>query len=135
MKKKYIFHKLLRTGIILLVIAAYITNTWIVICNNSYVIKWQHLTAVLLFIPLPFLVVKKYELAVLGTVIYLFLGLIKCLSLTAAISTGTLSYLGLEITGFNWLCFTLLLIFIVLHLDILSDIQLDYKERKSENKN
>jgi hypothetical protein len=89
----------------------------------------------ILFLPLPVLLFKNYKAAVLGTGIYLLLGLFRALSLTAALSTGSLTLAGLEISGFNWLPLGLLLLFIILHIGILIETQLDYKESKTKLKN
>jgi hypothetical protein len=89
----------------------------------------------LLFLPLPLLFFRKYKIAVLATGIYLALGFFRLLSLTAAISTGSITIVGLEISGFNWLAFGLLILFLIIHLDILIELQLDDKESKSSSKN
>lgn len=123
-------NKTIRTAFVLLIIAYYLITAWITIFNDGYLVKWQHITAVLLYIPLPILLFKNYKVAVLGTGIYLLVGLLKGLSLTVGISTGTFSYLGLEISGFNWLSLGLLVLHLILHVDILIEIQLDYRESK-----
>ena len=129
MKKKIIL-----TAIVLVIISYLLIDTWITIFQEDYIVKWQHITGLLLFLPLPVLLFKKYKAAVLGTGIYLLLGLFRALSLTAGISTASITIAGLEISGFNWLSLGLLILFLVLHVDVLIDMQLDYKESKTSLK-
>jgi hypothetical protein len=126
MKKKIIL-----TAIVLAIISYSLIDGWITIFNENYIVKWQHLTGLLLFLPLPVLVFKNYKAAVLGTGIYLILGFLRLLSLTAGISTSSITIAGLETPGFNWFSLGLFVLFFILHLDILIEIQLDYKERKA----
>jgi hypothetical protein len=127
MRKKFIL-----TSLVLLAIACFLITSWITIINENYIVKWRHITALALFIPLPILLFRRYNLAVLGTGIYLLLGLFRVITLTAGISTGSLGIGGIEISGFNWLCLGLFILFLILHLDILIDMQLDYKERRAK---
>jgi hypothetical protein len=127
--------KIILTAIVLVIIGYFLINAWLTIFEENYIIKWQHLTGLLLFLPLPVLLFKNYRAAVLGTGIYLLLGLFRALSLTAALSTGSLRIAGMEISGFNWLSLGLLLLFIILHLGILIEMQLDYKESKTKFRN
>lgn len=130
MKKKIIL-----TAIVLVIITYFLAETWITIFRENYIVKWQHLTGLLLFLPLPVLLFKNYKVAVLGTGIYLILGLFRLLSLTAGISTASITIAGMEISGFNWLALGLLILFFTLHLDVLIDMQLDYKESKAKLRN
>ena len=117
---------------VLVTIGCFLINAWIAILKESYTVKWQHLAGLLLFLPLPLLLFRSYKLAVLGTGIYLLLGLFRLLSLTAGVSTGFFTIAGLEISGFNWLPLGLLILFFILHLDVLIDMRLEYKERKTK---
>jgi hypothetical protein len=125
MKKKIIL-----TASVLTIISYFLIDAWITILSENYIVKWQHLTGLLLFLPLPVLLFKNYKVAVLGTGIYLVLGLFRLLSLTAGITTFSITIAGLETLGFNWLSLGLFVLFFMLHLDILIEIQLDYKEEK-----
>lgn len=129
MKKKIIL-----TAIVLVIISYYLVNGWVTIFKEGYVAQWQNFAGLLFFIPLPFLLFKHYKAAVLGTGIYLVLGLFRALSLTAEISTTSVTIVGLTISGFNWLSLGLLLLFLLLHIDILIEMQLDYKESKAKAK-
>jgi hypothetical protein len=127
MKKKIIL-----TAIVLAIISWFLIKAWITILSENYIVKWQHLTGLLFFLPLPILLLKNYKAAVLGTGIYLVLGFLRLLSLTAGITTSSITIAGLETPGFNWLSLGLFVLFFILHLDILIEIQLDYKERKAK---
>jgi hypothetical protein len=126
MKKKNIL-----TSVVLAIISYFLIDAWITILGKNYIVKWQHLTGLVFFLPLPILLFKNYKAAVLSTGIYLLLGIFRLLSLTADISTSSITIAGLETPGFNWLCLGLFVLFFVLHLDVLIEIQLDYKERKT----
>jgi hypothetical protein len=126
--------KIILTASVLAIISYFLVNTWITILNENYLVKWHHLTSLIFFLPLPILLFKNYKAAVLGTGIYLILGICRLVSLTAGISTSSITIAGLETPGFNWLCLGLFVLFFILHLDILIDMQLDYKERKAKLK-
>jgi hypothetical protein len=127
--------KVILTATVLVLISYFLIDTWITIFRENYIVKWQHLTGLLLFLPLPVLLFRNYKAAVLGTGIYLMLGLFRLLSLTAGISTASITIAGLEISGFNWLALGLLILFCILYVDVLIDMQLDYKECKTRLKN
>jgi hypothetical protein len=124
--------KILLTSIILLIIVCYLTTSWITITRKNYVVQWQHITALLLFIPLPVLLFKNYNVAVISTGVYLLLGIFRVLSLTAVIETGFIRVAGLNISGFNWLPLGLFMLYAILHLGILFEMQLDYKENRAK---
>lgn len=126
--------KIILTAIILLVVAYYLTTSWITITKENYVVQWKHITALLLFIPLPVLLFKNYNIAVISTGIYLMLGIFRALSLTAGIVTNSLGIAGLTISGFNMLAFGLFMLYLILHLGILFEMQLDYKENRAKQK-
>ena len=130
MKKKIIL-----TAVVLAIISYFLIDTWVTILRENYVVKWQHLTGLLFFLPLPVLLFKNYKATVLGTGCYLISGLFRLLSLTAGISTASITIAGLEISGFNWLALGLLILFSILHVDVLIDMQLDYKESKARLRN
>jgi hypothetical protein len=54
------------------------------------------------------------------------------LSLTAVIETGFIRVAGLNISGFNWLPLGLFMLYAILHLGILFEMQLDYKENRAK---
>jgi hypothetical protein len=81
------------------------------------------------------LLFRNYKAAVLGTGLYLLLGFSRGLSLTADLITDTVSIAGLKSPNFNLLSLGLLLLFLILHMGILIDMQLDYKERQAKLKN
>ena len=108
--------RMLLTGAILLILVDYLITTWITIVQEHYVVKWQHVTAALLFLPLPILLFKNYKAAVFGTGIYLLIGLFNGLSLTAALDTGSFTMGELTISGFNWFALELLVLFAILHM-------------------
>ena len=124
--------KIILTAIVLAIIGYFLIDGWVTIFEENYVARWQNITGLILFVPLPILLFWNYRAAVLGTGIYLLLGLCSALSLTAEISTGSVTIAGLTISGFNWLSLGLLVLYFILHTTILIDMQLDYKENKTE---
>jgi len=126
--------KIILTALVLVIIAYFLIDGWIIIFEENYEARWQNFTGLIFFLPLPILLFWNYRAAVLGTGIYLLLGLCRALSLTADLSTGSVTIAGLTISGFNWLSLGLLVIYFVLHVNVLIDMQLDYKESKAIRK-
>jgi uncharacterized membrane protein len=124
--------KIILTAIVLAIIGYFLIDGWVTILEENYVAKWQNFTGLIFFVPLPILLFWNHRAAVLGTGIYLLLGLCRALSLTAEISTGSVTIAGLTISGFNWLSLGLLVLYFILHITILIDMQLDYKESKTK---
>lgn len=122
--------KQLLTTAILVTILVLLVSQWITILNKNYVVKWHHITALVFFIPLPFLLFKNYKWAVIGTGIYLILGFLRLLTLTSGITTSTIRLLQVNLPGFNLLSLGLFVLFFLLHMDIIINLYLDHKERK-----
>jgi hypothetical protein len=129
MKKKIIL-----SAIVLAIISYFLIAAWITILSENYIVKWQHLTGLLLFLPLPVLLFKNYKAAVLGTGIYLILGFLRLLSITAGISSSSITIAGLETPGFNWLSLGLFVVFFILHLDVLIEIHWIIKKEKQDER-
>jgi hypothetical protein len=126
--------RILLTSAILLIIGYYLVSAWITIVEEHDVVQWQHVTAVLFFLPLPILLFKNYKAAVIGTGIYLLIGVLKGLSFTAGLETDTITIAGLTTPAFNMSALELLILFAILHIVVLINMYLDYKENKAKRK-
>jgi hypothetical protein len=124
--------KIVRTAGILIAIACFLMFSWIIIITKHYSVEWQNITGLLLFIPLPILLFKNYNGAVLGTAVYLIFGFFRLLSLVPGITETSFNIGKFEISGFDCLSMIFLIVYFILHIDILIDIELDYKERKAK---
>ncbi|KAA5532273.1 hypothetical protein F0919_15870 [Taibaiella lutea] len=127
--------KVISTAIILSIIGCLLIFSWTMILVDNYVIRWRNVTGLILFIPLPILIIKKYSLVVLATGIYLLLGSFRLLSLVPGVWESSVSVGKFEISGFDWLSLVLLILYFILHIDILINIELDYKERRAKMRN
>ena len=67
--------KIILTALVLVIIAYFLIDGWIIIFEENYEARWQNFTGLIFFLPLPILLFWNYRAAVLGTGIYLLLGL------------------------------------------------------------
>jgi hypothetical protein len=118
------------------IVGGLILYTWNTLLIEGYIPIWKHYIALCLFAFLIYLFLKDFRKAVVATGIYLLLGTCNLLSLTP--STVWNSY-GLRVgsaeiwtPSFQFLSFGIMILFVILNFDILTDIYLDYKEARQQ---
>ena len=120
----------------LIIIFCIITYTWGIILFTDILATWRHYVGLILFIPLPWLLIKNVKLAIKATGVYLILGILSLLTLTPGIVGDTFS-IGqgsswLSTPSFNLLSFGLFVLYCILNFDTLANMYLDYRERKQK---
>lgn len=115
-------------------IAGFFLYTWINALVSDNVLVWRHYTALVLFIPLIYLFTKNFRKTILGTFIYLILGICNILTLTPSIRWNSygirIGSANFDTPPFQLLSFGLLILLCVLNFDTLVDMYLDFKEMR-----
>jgi hypothetical protein len=132
---KIIKQKIL-ASISLIIIFCIIAYTWGVILFTDILATWRHYVGLILFIPLPWLLIKNVKLAIKATGIYLILGILNLLTLTPDIVGNTFGIgqgsLQLSTPSFNLLSFGLFVLYCILNFETLVNMYLDYREQKQK---
>ncbi|HTI90277.1 MAG TPA: hypothetical protein VL727_06780 [Puia sp.] len=111
----------------LIIIAGLLIYNWWLIFFTDTLAVWRHYLGLLLFLPLPYLVIKKYTLGLLGTGIYLLLGTLNFLALTPSIITIGLGIGGHMSPGIQPLPLGIFVLYAILNFNAFIDIYVDYK--------
>lgn len=122
------------------IVAGLLVYSWTAILLTDIIAAWRHYLAFGLFLVLIFLYIKSFTKSVLATGLYFVAGACNLLTLTPSVTTS--SY-GIRVgsaemwtPSFQLLSFGLLILYITLNFDTLTNIYLDYKEkRQAKNKN
>ena len=118
----------------LMLIAALLLYTWITVLTGDNILVWRHYTGLVLFIPVIYLFTKNFRKTVLGTAMYLILGICNVLTLTPTIIWNSygirIGSVNIETPPFQLLSFGLLILLCILNFYTLVDIYLDFKEMR-----
>jgi hypothetical protein len=116
-----------------LLVAGFLLKCWVVFFASEFIATWRHYTGLWLFFVLFVLLLKDKKKAILGIGIYLLLATFNLLAITPAISTSWI-YIGeFSTPPVQLLSLGLLVLYFILNMDVLIDMQLDYKEAKKLN--
>ena len=120
----------------LLLITGLLLYCWTVFIFTKTLATWRHYVGYLLFIPLVFLFFKSLPKVTVGLGIYLLLATFNLLSITPAITTTWLNIGSsrLHTPPVQVSSFGLFVLYFIINLDSLINIQLDHKEVKTKNK-
>ena len=124
----------IRIIIPLILIACALIYCWIVLLTNNYIPSWKHYTALILFLIVLSLFFKSLSVVTIATGIYLLLATIHIISLSAVQHTFHINIAGKETPSIQPLSLGWFILYFILNLDFLIDLQF-YKERKALNKN
>ncbi len=116
----------------LIIIAGFIVYCWTIIFATDILATWRHYVGLGLFLILIFFYFKSSKLAIIGTGLYLFLGTINVLSISAEIKTSWLRIGQVETPPVQLLSLVFFILFAILNFETLIDIYLDYKETKQD---
>jgi hypothetical protein len=114
----------------ILIIGAFLTYSWIKFVGTDLIATWRHYSALLLFILLLVLFVKRLSAAILGTGIFLILSFFTLIVITPAITTNYIKLASISSPGFHLLSLGIFVLYFILNLDALIEMQLDYNESK-----
>lgn len=127
-------NKLLQS-IPLILIAGLLIYAWAVISTTDIMATWRHFTALGLFLILILCYWKNSKLAIIGTGFYLILATLNLLSMTAVIRTNWIRIGPFTSPPIQLSSLGLLILFLILNFDTLTDMHFDYKESKKIKKN
>jgi len=122
------------------IIGATLIYTWFTFIFTNIVATLNHYLGLLLYIPLIyFCYIKKINLLIIFTGLYLILGTINIISFLPFISSSSF---GISIGSFpiqtpslNGYSLTLLILYSILNFDTLTDLYIDYKQTKRQSQN
>lgn len=131
MKKQKIF-----ILIPLLLITGFLMYTWVIfLFTNEMVGTWRQYTALCLFVLPAVLFFNNFKASIVATAIYLALGVFNIVSLTPAVHSLTITVMGLSTPDFQPLALGLFILLLMLNLDTMVDMYLDYKGVKALDNN
>lgn len=119
--------RLILAFIPLIIIAGLLIYNWSIILFANTLAVWRHYVGLLLFLPVPYLIFKKFKLGLFGTGIYLLLGTFNLLALTPAIDTIAFGFGGHMTPGFQPLPLGIFVLYAILNFNAFVDIYVDYK--------
>ena len=99
---------------------------------GEYLATWRHYVGLLLFVGIVLLLFKDFKRSVIGLGIFLLLATFNALAITPAITTSWLNIGRLTTPPVQLISFGILVLYFILNMDTLIDIQLDYKEAKEQ---
>ena len=119
--------RLILAFIPLVIIAGLLIYNWSIILFSNTLAVWRHYVGLLLFLPLPYLIFKKFKLGLFGTGIYLLLATFNLLALTPVIDTIAFGFVGHITPDFQLLPFGIFVLYAILNFNSFVDFYVDYK--------
>lgn len=113
-------------------VAGFLLYCWTTILTSDIIATWRHYVGLLLYAAVVVFFVKDFTKAVIGLGIFLLLATFNALAITPAITTSWLNIGGLSTPPVQLLSLGILVLYFILNMDTLIDIQLDYKEAKEK---
>ena len=113
-----------------LLVAGLLLYCWATILTGEFLATWKHYIGLLLFMVITILLFRNFSKAVVGLGVFLLLATFNALAITPAITTNWLRIGALTTPPVQLSSFGLLLLYGILNLDTLIDMQLDYKNSK-----
>ena len=117
------------------IVSVILFYTWIMFIAGESAATWRHYIALVLFIAVALCYFKNYKWVAIAFGIFLFLGVTTVLSLTTHISSFWFGIGDFRTPSINMLSLVLLISYLILNFDLLTDIYLDYKDEKWQNLN
>ncbi len=114
----------------LIIAGGLLAYTWGAILLQGIVANWRYITAIVLYTIIIFLLFRNRTRATLAPGIFFLLGIGNVVALTPYLSTARFFIGPVETPSFNGLSVLLFLLYIVLNLDVLLDIQIGYSEKR-----
>jgi hypothetical protein len=122
----------------LIIAGGLLIYTWSIILFTDIVATWRDYVGLLLFLPLPYLQIKKFEAGLWATGSYFIVGTCNLLSLTPDITTHSyginIGTLELSTPAFQLLPFGLLIIYFIVNFNSFVNIYVEHKFKDSESK-
>lgn len=116
----------------LLLITIIMLYGWTIVLTSDILATWRHYIGMALFITLILLFFKSEKATILATGIFLLVATFNGLAMTAAVSTSQLGIGPVATPPIQLMSLGILILYFILNLDALIEMQLDYKERKAQ---
>ena len=118
----------------LIIMTILLSYCWAVILTTDILATWRHYIGLTLFIIIVFLFFKNLIAATIGTGIYLLLATFNLLAMTAQINTSGIRIGEVSTPGVQLQSFGLFVIYFLVNLNPLIDIEFKYQEKRKRNK-
>jgi hypothetical protein len=115
-----------------LLVAGFMFYCWMTILTSDIIATWRHYIGLVLFAAVVVFFFKNFAKAVIGLGIFLILATFNALALTPTITASWINIGELATPPVQLLSLGMLVLYFVLNMDTLIDIQLDYKEAKEQ---
>ncbi|MBB1286345.1 hypothetical protein HRH25_18320 [Flavisolibacter sp. BT320] len=115
-----------------LLVAGFLLFCWTKILAGDIIATWRHYVGLLLFVGIIFLFFIDFKKSVIGLVVFLLLATFNALAITPAITTTWLNIGEHSTPPIQVPSLGILVLFSILNMETLIDIQLDYKEAKEQ---
>lgn len=113
-------------------VSGFLLYSWITVLRGELLATLRYYIGLVLFVVIAILIFKDFSKAVIGFGAFLLLATFNALAITPAITTSWLNIGGLTTPPVQLMSLGLLVLYVVLNLDTLIEIQLDYKEAKEQ---
>jgi hypothetical protein len=117
----------------LAIVLGFLIHCWTNALLNTFIPNWRHYIGIVLFVPLLILFFKDLCKAIIGLGVYLLLTTFNLVAITPAITTSWINFgsSGLTTPPVQLLSLGLFILYFIMNLDSLINIQLDYKKAKT----
>ena len=103
---------------------------WVIMLTTEILATWRHYFGLIFFLAIIFLFFKNIAGAVVATGVYLLLATFNILAIIPQMAVSWLRIGPIETPPIQLLSMGLFILYVILNLDQLIDIYLDYKEAK-----
>jgi hypothetical protein len=118
----------------ILMITTLLVYCWYTIITCNIIPEWQHYVGLLLFIPLVYLFFKNIRLCILSVGVFLLIATFNGLGFTPTINTFWLRIGPLQTPHVQLLSMFIFITYFILNLNTLTEMLLDYQEKKKQVK-
>lgn len=120
-------------GITILIALGFVITGWINLFRNEATAQWQHFVTIVFLLIIIYFYFTNFTKTVILTGVFFLAGTFGLLSMTAGISTFYFRIGPIQSPPLNGLSIGLLLLYLILNLDTIIDMKLDYEEKKKTN--
>ncbi len=125
-------------ALLLLIVGGLLIYTWATILFTEIVATWKHYFGLLLFLPLPFLYLRNFRIALFAAGFYFLLGTFNLFSLTPSTVTDSFGFkvgtLQIGTPDFQPLLLGLLTFYLFINYNSFLKIYIELKHRNNENR-
>lgn len=117
-----------------LFVAGFLLYCWTTIFTTEILATWRHYVGLVLFAPIVILFFKDFKMAVIAMGFYLLLATFNLIAVTPSITTSWINIGsdGLQTPPVQLASLGILVLYFVLNMNTLIDIQLDYREAREQ---